>query len=76
MRSVERTSLLTCYDVLKILFNIISLCFFFNLQYRDAFIQDYKVGLLPYLMRHKINEATLPDTITQLTERRNKKQKA
>ena len=34
MRSVERTSLLTCYDVLKILFNIISLCFFFNLQYR------------------------------------------
>jgi len=46
------------------------------LQYRDAFIQDYKVGLLPYLMRHKINEATLPDTITQLTERRNKKQKA
>ncbi|CAD6221759.1 unnamed protein product [Miscanthus lutarioriparius] len=45
-------------------------------EYRDAFIQDYKVGLLPYLMRHKINEATLPDIITQLTERRNKKQKA
>ena len=48
------------------MYNIISLCFFFNLQWKDAFIRAYKLGLLPYFMKHDENVAAVPGEIVQL----------
>ena len=51
------------------MYNIISLCFFFNLQWKDAFIRANKLGLLSYFMKHEENAAAVPGEIVQLIKK-------